>query len=438
MREEQVVRSRWRGMAIVLTGAALALAGCQGEQLGGSGGGKASSAEGPENAPTIYASLPMEGPDGQPNQQSEAILNAMRLALKQEGGRAGELAVRFQPLDNSTREAGGWDAGQTILNVREVVDDPHAIAYLGDFDSGAAATSIPLLNEAGIPQIGFSTTAVGLTKDEPGADKNEPRKYNPSGDTTFVRVVPRDTLQGAVLGTLLKTQGCSQVAILHDKEVYGAGLAKVVEGEVNRRGMDLLSSEAIDPGAENYEGVARRLGERSVDCVLYTGNASNNAVQLFEDLAAGLSSAKLFGADGVATASFYDPEERGVSDTTGARIRLTAPKLPPQEYGAEGRKFFADYQAEYGEEPSGPYPIYGYEAMKLALRSIAQAGPQATDPERGREAVRARLAETSNRASALGTYNLDEGGDTSLDDYATYTIEDGKLTFGEVIEPTRE
>jgi len=428
-----------RNLLVCVAAVAAILTGCQGgEQFGSTGGGQAGSPEGPEDAPTIYASLPMSGTNGAPNKQSESILNAMKLALKQQGGRAGQTPIRFEGLDNSTRDAAGWDAGQTIINARKVVDNPRAIAYLGDFDSGAAAASIPIMNQAGIPQIGFSTTAVGLTKDEPGADKNEPKKYNPSGDTTFVRIVPRDTLQGSVLAQLMVNQGCSQVAILHDKEVYGAGLAKVVEAEVNRRGLDLISSEAIDSNAADYQDVANELGEKSVDCVLYAGIPANNAVQLFEDLANGLSSAKLFGADGLATASFYDSEERGVTDTTGARIRLTAPKLPPEMYGPAGKKFFADYKAEYGEEPSGPYPIYGYEAMSLALQAIEQAGPDAMDPDRAREAVRAALSQTQNRSSALGVYSLDSGGDTSLDDYAAYTIEDGKLTFGEAIEPLKE
>jgi branched-chain amino acid transport system substrate-binding protein len=415
------------------------LAGCQGgEKFGSTGGGAAGSPEGPEDAPTIYASLPMSGVDGAPNKQSESILNAMKLALEQAGGKAGQTPVRFEGLDNSTRDAAGWDAGQTIINARQVTANPRAVAYLGDFDSGAAAASLPMMNEAGIAQIGFSTTAVGLTKDEPGADKGEPAKYKPSGNPNFVRIVPRDTLQGSVLAQLMDKQGCSQVAILQDKEVYGAGLAKVVEGEVKRRGLELVSSEPIDSNAQDYEDVANELGEKSVDCVLYTGIPANNAVQLFEDLANGLSSAKLFGADGLATASFYDPDERGVTDATGARIRLVAPKLPPDRYGPEGKKFFEDYKAEYGKEPSGPYPIYGYEAMKVALGSIERAGPIAADPDRAKEAVRAKVSEPQNRSGALGVYSLDPDGDTTLDDYAAYTIEDGKLTFEEAIQPLKE
>ena len=38
-------------------------------------------------------------------------------------------------------------------NARKAVGDDKAIAYLGEFNSGASAISIPLLNEAGILQV---------------------------------------------------------------------------------------------------------------------------------------------------------------------------------------------------------------------------------------------------------------------------------------------
>ena len=76
-------------------------------------------------------------------------------------------------------------------------------AYVGEFDSGATAISVPITNEASFVQVSPAATAVGLTKLVPGADKGEPDKYYPSGDRTFARVDPgrrRAGLGGARLG----------------------------------------------------------------------------------------------------------------------------------------------------------------------------------------------------------------------------------------------
>ena len=71
---------------------------------------------------------------------------------------------------------------------------------------------MPILNEAGVPQISPANTAVGLTSDEPGADQGEPDKYYPAGKRTYVRIVPKDTIQGAALATVMKEDGCTKVA----------------------------------------------------------------------------------------------------------------------------------------------------------------------------------------------------------------------------------
>jgi branched-chain amino acid transport system substrate-binding protein len=41
---------------------------------------------------------------------------------------------------------------------------------------------------------------------------------------------------------------------------------------------------------------------------------------------------------------------------------------------------------------------------------------------------------TKGRESVLGTYDIDENGDTTLTDYGVYTIEGGELQFDQTIQ----
>ena len=54
------------------------------------------------------------------------------------------------------------------------------IAYLGDYDSGATAISLPLINDAGILQISPASRYVGLTSAQ-YAGQDEPDRFYPDG-----------------------------------------------------------------------------------------------------------------------------------------------------------------------------------------------------------------------------------------------------------------
>ena len=302
------------------------------------------------------------------------MVNGIELALKQVGNKAGDITVNYESLDDSTAQAGSWTPEATSANARKAAQDDATAAYIGEFNSGASAVSIPILNEAGVPQISPANTAVGLTTDEPGADKGEPDKYYPSGERTYARIVPKDTIQGAALATLMKEDGCTKVQLLNDKEVYGAGLARNIEASAKEQGLEIISNEAIDKNAANYRSLAARAKGAGADCMVFSGITANSAVQLYKDFAAALPDAKLYGPDGVAESGFADPKEGGIPAGVGSRVKVTVATLTPDEYPPEGQKFFQDFEEEYSEKNPDPYAIYGYEAMRLRwTRSSAPA-----------------------------------------------------------------
>ena len=179
--------------------AAVAVAGCGGGDDGGS------SAQGAGGTLTVYSSLPLQGAS---KNQAQAITNGMKLALDQAGGKVGDYTIKYVSLDDSTAQAGAWTPEARSANARKAAQDESTIAYLGEFNSGGSAVSLPILNEAGVPQNGLTNTAVGLTSNAPGSEPGEPDKYYPSGDRHYVRIVPKDDIQGAALVTMMKQDGC--------------------------------------------------------------------------------------------------------------------------------------------------------------------------------------------------------------------------------------
>jgi branched-chain amino acid transport system substrate-binding protein len=373
---------------------------------------------------TVYSSYPLQGAG---RAQSEAAVNGAKLALEQSGGKAGDISVKYTPLDDATAQAANWTPEQVSSNARKAAQDKSTAVYLGEFNSGGSAVSIPILNEAGIAQISPSNTAVGLTTNEPGATPGEPDKYYPTGNRTFARIVPKDTIQGAALATLMKEDGCTKVQLLNDKEVYGAGLARNIESSAKAQGLTITSNEAIDKNAANYRSLAQKAKSAGADCMVFAGITANNAAQVFKDFAAALPTAKLYGPDGVADTTFASPKE-GLPTEVANRTKVTIATLSPDQYPPEGQEFFKSYTQKYGEENPDPYAIYGYETMELALDAIkrSKTGDKA-------DVVKALFA-TKDRKSVLGDYSIDANGDTSLTDYGVYSIKDGQLQFDKTIK----
>jgi len=404
----------WGGLLAALT---MFVAAC-----GGSDSGSSSSSGGGKNL-TIYSSLPLQGAS---RPQSLDVINGEKLALKQRGGKAGKYTIKYVSLDDSTASAGKWEAGQTSSNARKAAQDKSAIAYLGEFNSGASAISIPITNEAGILQVSPSNTQLGLTKSGAGATPGEPQKYYPSGPRNYGRVVPVDTIQGAAQAQYMKDEGVKSVYVLDDKEVYGQGVAANTKGSAEKAGIKIAGTDSWDGKAPNYRALASKIKSSGADAVFIGGIIDNNAPQLAKDLNAAMPTAKLFGPDGVATGQYT----KSIPAAVQKQSYLTAPTVAPNELPPEGQKFYKDYEAEYKtpQDQIDPYAVYGYEAMSDVLDAVAKGGND-------KAAVIKAFFGTKKSNSVLGPYEIDKDGDTTLTLYGAYLAKGNKLVFSKALKP---
>src|SRR3989304_5126142 len=110
----------------------------------------------------IVSSLPMTGAS---LTQTQVIVNAMQLRLDQAGGKVcgGDYTVTYEAWDDASAALGKWDPAVETENANKAAADSSIIAYLGTFNSGAAALSIPILNSAGLVMISPANTGPGLT-----------------------------------------------------------------------------------------------------------------------------------------------------------------------------------------------------------------------------------------------------------------------------------
>ena len=410
--------------------AALAAAGCSSSSSSSGSTGATGSAAASGSTVDIYSSLPMQGSS---SAQTIPLVNGIKLALSQAHNKAGKFTVKYVELDDSTAAAGKWDPTQTAANARQAATDPNAVYYIGEFNSGASEVSIPLLNQAGVPQVSPANTYVGLTTNLPGSAPGEPQKYYPTGTRTYLRIVPIDSIQAASDLMAMKQAGCTKVAVANDKEAYGAGLASLLQKEAGFYGVNIASNVGIDPTAANFRSTASTFASEGANCFFFAGIVSNGAVQITKDVHAALPTAKVFGGDGVCTGSFTAASQGGVPAAIAPLIECTVATQDLAAYPG-GKEFLASYKAAYGNASPDPYAIYGYVAAELGLQTVAKLG---ADGNNKADVLKALFALKST-PSVIGNFGFNANGDTTLKSYGVYKVgKDGSPVFFETVTPTK-
>ena len=385
----------------------------------------APGAAGDKGTIDIWSSLPRQGSS---KAQTDTMVNAIKMAIEERGGKVGGYTINYVDKDDSTAAAGKWDEATEIKNANDAVANDKLVAYLGTLNSGAAKLSIPILCTKGIVMVSAANTAVGLTKAfEPG----EPDKYYPNGcKKNYMRVIPNDLLQGKA-GALWASQlGLKSVWVVDDTEVYGKGLADVFASEAPNNGLTVLGRDGIERGDADYKALALKIKAAGADLVYYGGITQNNAGQLWRDLRDAMPDVALMGPDGVYESEFL---EAAAEAAEGSYITTGA--VPPDQLTGKGAEFVTAYTAKYPNNPVEGYTAYAYESAQVVLAAIERAAAKnPADIPALRALVLDEVKATKDFGGILGTWTFDADGDTSLTEMSGLIITDGEFKFDKIIK----
>ena len=400
---------------IALAAVALGLAGCGGVAV-------SDVAEATGGHLTIYSSLPLHGPA---TEASEQIVGGEKLALADAGGRAGPFKIDYASLNDANPTTGKWEPGMTETNAKIAAQDTSTIAYLGDFDSGATAVSLPLINAAGILQISPASPYVGLTSSL-DAGQDEPERFYPSAHRTFVRLDGGDIAQAQAQIALMRSLGVKSLYVIDDQDPFDIPLANLVAEEAQKAGIDVIAHDSISTVAGAvFTGEVEKVAASHAQALFLAGGEGAGTATLWDDLHEAAPRMALLGTSSVLDESLSSQISAGAAVQT----YLTTPVLPPAQYPRAAKAVLSHYQRVFGV-PGGSYALYGYEAMNLVLDAIRRAGARGTD----RQTVIGLVFRTSGRNSVLGRYSIDADGEVTPVRIGVDRVRHGRLAFARAIE----
>jgi branched-chain amino acid transport system substrate-binding protein len=367
------------GVAAIVALLAVALGGCASADSGIQAGERVD----------IYVSMPLHGPEAA---NGRDVVDGARLALTEADGKVGELAVRATYLDDTsgTGPNAAWSAAVAGANARRASQDSAAIAYIGDFDSGATRVSLPITNEAHVLQVSPAASAVDLVQPYLGAGDQVPEETQPTGLRTFGRVIPSDEAQAQAGAIWAKRLGLDRVEI-----VPGCGaFSDTMQAAFRQAAGPLTITRSAD------------------DLLYYAGTAQCEPASLFQTFPG-----PIMGSDALLSPQALRVQPQNMR-------YLTSAAEDPSQLARSGQRFVRDFRKRYHRDP-GRYAAYGYEAMAVVLDSIRRAGDSGDD----RDSVIGAFFDTTDRNSMLGTYSIDEVGNTTLDQLAGYRVVKGQPRF---------
>lgn len=370
----------------------------------------------PDRTLRIYVSEPVRGGRG-----GDDTIRAVRIAV--DHAQDTIQGANLQVVARNDAGPSGQFAPQLVRrNATEAANDDTSVAYVGDFDSGATQLGMPILNRAGILQVGSGATAVSLTHPPPA----ERRIIVPTGVRTYGRVVPNDTIQSAALGQFMQEESVDRAYVVDDRGTYGKGLAAGFTTVAPQDGIHVVGHEIVDAGTD-LPALARRVQRSGAQAILIAASDLSRARAVMEAVHHEDVHVKLFGGDALTPTRFL----RSLGDM-GLDTYLTAPVLPPGNYARSARVFTAAFREQYHRAPN-PTAIFGYEAGRAVVASLRVAtggvvrGQSIAALRRG---TRDAFFAIRERASALGSYSIDRFGDTTLAFYGAYRVFRGELALG--------
>lgn len=272
------------------------------------------------------------------------------------------------------------DPKQAVAVANKVINE--GIHYvIGHLCSSSTQPASDIYEDEGVIMITPAATAPDLTT---------------RGYKLVMRTTGLDSDQGPTAAKyILEHVKPQRIAVVHDKQQYGEGLARAVQDSLKKAKANVVLFEGVTAGDKDFSTLVARLKKENVDFVYFGGYYPEMGQILRQARAAGMTT-KFMGPEGVGNSS--------LSNIAGAASEGMLVTLPKRYDQVPTNQPIVDALKAKKLDSTGPFVWTTYAALQSLTTAMQRTG--STEPAKLAADLKAKSVDT-----VMGPLSWDEKGD---------------------------
>ncbi|MFF7708792.1 high-affinity branched-chain amino acid ABC transporter substrate-binding protein [Pseudomonas sp. NPDC007930] len=317
--------------------------------------------------------------------------NGAKMAIEQINAKGGVAGKKLEAVEYDD----ACDPKQAVAVANKVVNDGVKFV-VGHLCSSSTQPASDVYEDEGIIMVTPAATSPDITT---------------RGYKLVFRTIGLDSAQGPVAGNWIADHIKPKVvAVIHDKQQYGEGIATSVKKTLDAKGVKVAVFEGINAGDKDFSSLIAKLKQNNVDFVYYGGYHPELGQILRQSKEKGLN-AKFMGPEGVGNDSISQ-----IAGEASEGLLVTLPKSFDSD--PKNQALTAAFK-DKKQDPSGPFVFPSYSAVQVIADGITAA--KSEDTAKVADAIRAGSFDTP-----IGKLAYDDKGDLKDFQFVVYEWHYGK------------
>ncbi|TGE39473.1 branched-chain amino acid ABC transporter substrate-binding protein [Desulfosporosinus fructosivorans] len=292
------------------------------------------------------------------------------------------------------------DKTEAINAANKLINKDNVVGIIGPTLSGEMFAVGPIAHQSGVPIMGTSTTAEGITD---------------IGEFVFRNALPESSAVPQAVKMAVQKYNLKKVALMYSSNNdWAVSGYKTMEQALKDNGVEVLATETFADKDTDFSAQLTKISSLKPDAVMVSS--------LYQEAALVLRKARETGINVpfVGTNGFNSPELIKIAGKAAEGAIVASPWYPGKE-NEKIKKFVADYKAKNNKVPD-QFAAQAYDALYIYASALEKAG-SSTD----RTKLRDSLATIKDFQGVTGKFAFDDKRNPLMD-ATVLIVKDGQFT----------